>query len=150
MCSQYSAPPTHRTDSLAHRQSEYPMAQMADSQPPQTSHVESDQTMLERLRKLLTQLNTPNILVADLVRVSPNASDVQRLGRCVPAFTTMATADAGDPKTELEPPPPSLKSAVCKSLRFPVSYVDNVRVVDKKDTVFKLYVLTIFFHLQHD
>ena len=42
--------------------------------------------MSERLRKLPTQLNTPNIFVVDLVRVSLNASDVQRLGRCVPAL----------------------------------------------------------------
>ena len=78
MRTQYSTPPTHRADSLAHNQSEYPMAQTADSQPPQTSHVESDQTMSEWLRKLPTKLNTPNILVADLVWVS-SASDVQRL-----------------------------------------------------------------------
>ena len=86
MCAQYSAPPTHRTDSLAHRQSEYPMAQTADSQPPETSHVELEQTTSERLRKLPMQLNIPKILVPDLVRASPNASDVQRLGRCVPAY----------------------------------------------------------------
>ena len=83
---QYSAPPTHRADSLVHCQSEYLMAQMADSQPPQTSHVELDQTTSKRLRTLPTQLNTLNILVANLVRVS-NASDVQRLGWCVSALT---------------------------------------------------------------
>ena len=52
---QYSAPPTHRADSLVHCQSEYLMAQMADSQPPQTSHVELDQTTSKRLRTLPTQ-----------------------------------------------------------------------------------------------
>ena len=82
---QYSAPLTHRADSLAHNQSENPMAQTADSQPPQTSHVESEQTSA-RLRKLPTQLNTPNVFVSDHVRVSPNASDSLRLGRCVPAL----------------------------------------------------------------
>ena len=45
---------------------------------------------------------------------------------------TMATADAGDPSTELEPPPLSLKSQVWKYFGFPVSYVD------KKATVCKL------------
>ena len=35
---------------------------------------------------LPTQLNTPNIFVVNLVRISPSASDVQRLCRCVPAF----------------------------------------------------------------
>ena len=83
MRTQYSAPPTHRADSLAHRQSECPMAQTADRQPPQTLHVESDQTPSERLQKLPTQLNTANRFVPDLVRVSPNASDFQQLGRCV-------------------------------------------------------------------
>ena len=37
------------------------------------------------LRKLSMQPNTPNIFVPDLIRVSPNVSDVQRLGRFVPA-----------------------------------------------------------------
>ena len=74
---------------LAHSQSENPMAQTANSQPPQTSHVESDQTTSARLRKLPTQLNTWNRFA--LVRVSPNASDIQRLGRCVPAFILLGT-----------------------------------------------------------
>ena len=53
----------------------------------------------------------------------------------------MANADAGDPSTELEPPPLSLKCVkVWKYFGFPVNYVDNVRVVDKKATVSKLYV----------
>ena len=69
MHTQYSAPPTHRADSLAHHQSENPMVQMSDSQPPQTLPVESDQKMSERLRKLPTQLNTPNRFVPDLVQV---------------------------------------------------------------------------------
>ena len=47
-------------------------------------------------------------------------------------LTTVATADAGDPLTELEPPPLSLKSPVWKYFGFPVSYVDNIHVVDKK------------------
>ena len=71
---------------LAHNQAENPMAQTADSQPYLTSHLESEQTTSARLRKLQTQLNTPNRFVPDLVRVSPNASDVHRLGWCVPAF----------------------------------------------------------------
>ena len=71
---------------LAHNQSENPTAQTADSQPPQTSHVESEQTTSTRLLKLPTQLNTLNRFVPDLVRVSPNASDVQWLGWCVPAL----------------------------------------------------------------
>ena len=62
-------PSPYRADSLARCQSEYPMAQKANSQPPQTAHVESDQTTSEQLRKLPTQLKTQNILVADLVRV---------------------------------------------------------------------------------
>ena len=82
----HSNPPTHHTDLLAHRQSEYPVAQTVDSPPPQTSHVESEQTTSERLRKRPTQLNTPNIFVPDLVQVFPNASKVQQLGRCVPAL----------------------------------------------------------------
>ena len=64
------------------RESENPMAQTANSPTPQTS----EQTMSTWLRKLPTQLNTPNRLVPNLVRVSPNASDGQRLGQCVPAL----------------------------------------------------------------
>ena len=94
MRTQYSAPPTHRADLLAHRQSEYLMAQTADSQPSLTLHVESEQKMSEWLRKLPTQLNTPNIFVPDLIRVSPNASDVQWLGRCVPACSGWCLAQA--------------------------------------------------------
>ena len=60
-------------------QSENPMAQTSDRPPPQTSHTQSDPTTSAQLRKLPTQLNTPNMFVPDLVRVSPNASDVQRL-----------------------------------------------------------------------
>ena len=75
---QYYASPTHRTDSIAHGQSKNPMAQTADSQPSQTAPAQ--------LRKLPTQLNTPSIFVPDLVLVSPNASDVQRFGRCVPVL----------------------------------------------------------------
>ena len=65
------------------------MARTSDSPPPQTLHVELEQTTSAWLRKLPMQLNTPNIFVPDLVRVSPNASDVQRLGQCVPAFRTI-------------------------------------------------------------
>ena len=43
------------------------MAQTSDSPPPQTLHVESKQTTSEQPQKLLTQLNTPNIFVPDLV-----------------------------------------------------------------------------------
>ena len=70
----------------AHNQSENEMAQTANSQPSQTLHVELEQTMSTRLRQLPTQLNTPNIFVPKLVGVSPNASDVQQLGQCVPAL----------------------------------------------------------------
>ena len=77
MRTQYSTPPIQHADLLAHRQS--------DSPPPQTMHVQLEPTTSAQLRKLPMQLNTPNIFVPDLVRVSPNASDVQRLGRCVPA-----------------------------------------------------------------
>ena len=95
-CTQYSAPPTHRADLLAHRQSENPMAQTTHSQPPQTLHVESEQTTSERLRKLQMQLNTPNIFVPNLV--SPYASDIQLLSRCVPAFRSgLKTQDRPDP-----------------------------------------------------
>ena len=59
---EYYAPPTHHADLLAHHQSEwsytwhttqseYPMAQMADSQPSQTSHVESEQATSARVEK---------------------------------------------------------------------------------------------------
>ena len=44
-----------------------------------------------RFQKLPTQLNTLNIFVPDLVQVSPSASDVQRLGRCVPALNHCPT-----------------------------------------------------------
>ena len=91
MRTQYSAPATHRPDLLAHRQSENPMAQTSDGPPPQTSHAQSDPTASIRLRKLPTHLNTPNIFVPDLVRVSPNASDVQLLGRCVGALAIIHT-----------------------------------------------------------
>ena len=87
MRTQYSAPPTHSANSLAHRQSENPMARTADSQPPKIVHVESEQTTSARLRKLPTQLNTPNRFDRDLVWLSKNASDVQQFGWCVPAFT---------------------------------------------------------------
>ena len=55
---QCSAPPTHRADLLAHNQSDNPMAPTADSQPSQTSHVESEQTTSVWFQKLLTQLNS--------------------------------------------------------------------------------------------
>ena len=74
---------------LAQNQSDNPMAQTSDGPPPQTSYVELEQTTSAWLRKLPAQLNTPNIFVPDLVRISPNASDVQRLGWCVPAFSKM-------------------------------------------------------------
>ncbi|KAK0140775.1 Sacsin [Merluccius polli] len=48
----------------------------------------------------------------------------------------MASADErGDAAPELEAAPASLKSHVWKYFAFPVSYVDGVRVVDKKTTV---------------
>ena len=53
-------------------------------------------------------------------------------------YATITTMATGDPSTELEPPPLSLKSPVWKYFGFPVSYVDNVHVVDKKATVGKL------------
>ena len=81
-----STPPVRMVIQLTHNQSENPMAQTADSQPPQTLHVESEQTTSARLRKLPTQLNTLNRFVPDLVWVSPYSSDVQQLGQCVPVF----------------------------------------------------------------
>lgn len=50
----------------------------------------------------------------------------------------MASADKGDAAPELEAAPASLKSPVWKYFAFPVSYVDNVCVVDKKTTVCKI------------
>ena len=91
-----STPPIRTAIQLAHNQSENPMAQTSDSPPPQTLHAESKPTTSARLRKLPTQLNTPNILVPDLVRVSPNASNVQRLGRCVPAWSRAVEVCGGE------------------------------------------------------
>ena len=98
---QYSAPPTHCAYPLAHRQSQRPfswhttnqriqwlrrpMAQMSDGPPPQTSHAQSEPTTSARLWKRPTQLNTPNIFVPDLARVS-QTPNVQWLGRDVPAL----------------------------------------------------------------
>ena len=64
---QYSTPLTHCADSLAHLQSENPMAQTADSQPPQTSHGESKQTTSTWFQKLPKQLNTLNRFVPELI-----------------------------------------------------------------------------------
>ena len=69
------------------KQSAHSIPPSSDSPPPQTLHAKSEPTESVQLRKLPTQLNTPNRNVPDLVRVSPNASDVQRLGRCVPALS---------------------------------------------------------------
>ena len=119
-----STPPIRTAIQLAHNQSENPVAQMSDIPPPQTSHVELEQTTFAWLRKPPTQLNTPNIFVPDLVRVSPNASDVQRLGRCVPAFKVTVfylklqpikkhhDNTIGETSTELPPHPASFKSVV--------------------------------------
>ena len=68
------------------------MAQTSDGPPPQTLHAQSEPTTSVQLRKFRTQLNTLNIFVPDLVRASPNASDVQRLGQCVPALWPIHTA----------------------------------------------------------
>ena len=68
---------------LAHNQSEYPMAQTANSQCFQTK---SEQTLSTQSQKLPMQLNRPNRFVPKLVRVSPNTSDGQRLARCVSGF----------------------------------------------------------------
>ena len=71
MCTQYYAPPTHRADSLAHRQSiqwlRWPTANLL---------------RLCMFRKLPTQLNTPNIFVPDLVRVSSNAVSFVKCIKC--------------------------------------------------------------------
>ena len=75
---------------LTHNQSENPMFQTAWSQPFQTLHVESEQTTSVQFLKLPMQLNTLNIFVPELVRVFPITSDVQRLGRCVPALIKSA------------------------------------------------------------
>ena len=91
MRTQYSAPPTHHADLLAHYQSENPMAQMSDGPPPQTSHAQSDPTTSARLQKLPTQLNKLKIFAPDLIRVSPNALDIQRLGQCVGALNPLTS-----------------------------------------------------------
>ena len=59
------------------------MAQMANSQPSQTSHVELEQMLSAQLQKLPPQLNTLKRLVPKLIRVAPNASDGQWLARRV-------------------------------------------------------------------
>ena len=117
MRTQYSAPPTHHTDLLAHRQSEYPMVQTADSQPPQTSHAESDQTTSELLQKLPTQLNTPNILVANLVRVW--------LGRCVSTF-----------RGKWWPQVWQLAISICRKVWWKFGSCKDVRIVFGRYSVF--------------
>ena len=52
------------------------MALTANSQPSQTSHVESEQTLSARFQKLLTQLNTANTFVPEFI-------DGQWLALCV-------------------------------------------------------------------
>ena len=88
--------PTYCVYLLAHRQSEWSLnrqpikvsdaVQSSDCRYSQTLQVESDQTLSTQFQKPPIQLNTPNRFVPELVRVSPNVSDVQRLGQCVPAF----------------------------------------------------------------
>ena len=56
------------------------MAQTADSQPSQTSHAESEQTISA---KLPTQLNTPNRFVPDLIRVFPKRPTVRPVCYCL-------------------------------------------------------------------
>ena len=78
-------------------------------------------------------------LACTLTPHTPYAHTPPKRGNIV--LRTMATTtNAGDPFTELEPPPLSLRSQVSKYFRFPASYVDNVQVVDKKkkNTVCKL------------
>ena len=79
-------PPTHRADSLGHRQLERPFSWHTTNQRIQWLRHPPTSTTSTWLRKRPTQLNTPNIFVPDLVWVFPNTSDIQRLGRCVPAF----------------------------------------------------------------
>ena len=64
----------------------------SDCWHPQTLQVESDQTPSTRFQKLPTQLNR---FVLELVQVFPNISDVQRLGRCVPAFNHLDLTHPG-------------------------------------------------------
>ena len=71
------------------------MAQMANSQLSQTSQVELEQTLSTWSQKLPTQLNAPNRFVPKLVRVSPNASDGQRLARCVSGLKVSDQVRAG-------------------------------------------------------
>ena len=67
----------------AQNQSEYPMAKIISRQPSQNLHDESDQTQSALFPKLPTQLNTQNRFAPELVRVSPNVSDGQRLGHLI-------------------------------------------------------------------
>ena len=70
---------------LAHNHS---VSNGSDNQQPTFSEF-SCWIWANNIQKLPTQLNTPNRFVPELVWVSPNASDVQRLGPCVPAFNQM-------------------------------------------------------------
>ena len=82
--SAHSIPPphTHRIDLLAHRQSEWLFSWNTTNQRIQWLRWPT--ANLLRLRMLN---NVQQCFVPDLLRVSPNASDVQQLGQCVPAFS---------------------------------------------------------------
>ena len=82
-----STPPIRMVIQLAHNKSEYPMAQTANSQCSQTLQVVSEQVLSVRFQKLSMKLSTTNRFVPKLIRVSPNASDGQRLTRCVSGFS---------------------------------------------------------------
>ena len=84
MRTQFSTPPTHSADLLAHRQSENPMAQTSDGSSDFACSVGSDN--VRAALKASDAAEHTNIFSPDLIRVSPNASDGQRLGRCVLAL----------------------------------------------------------------
>ena len=89
------------------------MSQTANSQPSQTSQVESEQALSAQLWKL--PVNIPNRFVPDLVRVSPNASDGQRLARCDSGFTLHHLCKCFAPVHNLSKQMPSSISSLLQS-----------------------------------
>ena len=80
------------------------------------------------LQKLPTHLNTPNRNVPDLVRVSPNASDVQRLGQCVPAFReSMFKIVQLHTREFLSTSPPWPTFGLIGEMRYHECHLDTVR-----------------------
>ena len=93
-------------------------------------------------------LPRPHVTSSQLAKRKKTHTHQQHMHRPIPergyaTLRTVATADAGDPSTELNPFSLSLKLLVWKHFGLPVSYVDNVHVVDKKATVFKLFYVWV-------